>query len=119
MEWHNKQPIYLQLKELITRQILDHHINEGELITSIRQVSVDYQLNPLTVSKAYQALVDDGILAKQRGIGMLVVKGATEKLSKQQKRIFLEQEWPQIKDKLKILNIDLQELLDESSDQNN
>lgn len=115
MKWHNNQPIYLQLKELITRQILNHHINEGELIPSIRQVSIDYQLNPLTVSKAYQALVDDGILIKQRGIGMMVVKDAHEKLCKQQKRIFLQHEWPSIKEKLKLLNIDLRELLDESS----
>lgn len=115
MQWHNRQPIYLQLKELIARQILEQQISEGELIPSIRQVSIDYQLNPLTVSKAYQALVDDGILIKQRGIGMQVVDGAVRKLAKQQKQIFLKHEWPQIKDKLKLLNIDIRELLDESS----
>lgn len=113
MEWNNKQPIYLQLKEKIASQILDGHITEGELIPSIRQVSVDYHINPLTVSKAYQALVDDGIVEKQRGIGMQVTTGAFRKLLQQQKNDFLKSEWPELKKKLKRLDIDLKELLDE------
>ena len=110
MQWTNKQPIYLQLKDKITSQIVDGTIAEGDMITSIRQVSLDYQINPLTVSKAYQALVDDGILKKRRGLGMKVVSGAQKKLLTQQKRQFLEQEWPLLKEKLVRLHIDLKEL---------
>jgi GntR family transcriptional regulator len=113
MEWNNKQPIYLQLKDKIAAQILDGKISEGEMIPSIRQVSMDYQINPLTVSKAYQLLVDDEIVQKQRGLGMQIISGAREKLLKQQKRIFLEQEWPLLKKKLTRLHIDLKELIDE------
>lgn len=113
MEWHNKQPIYLQLKDKITTQILDKKIIEGELIPSIRQISMDYHINPLTVSKAYQLLVDEGIVQKQRGVGMQVVKGARAKLLAQQKQFFLEKEWPLLKEKIIRLNIKLTELIDE------
>lgn len=116
MEWHNKEPIYLQLKELIARQILEGHIAEETLIPSIRQLSVEYQLNPLTVSKAYQLLVDEQIIFKLRGIGMQVAKGARKQLLRQQKKLFMKYEWPQIKEKLKRLDIDLQELINESTD---
>jgi GntR family transcriptional regulator len=113
MEWNNKQPIYLQLKDKVSSQILDGKISEGEMIPSIRQVSMDYQLNPLTVSKAYQSLVDDGIIVKQRGLGMKVIEGAQQKLMEQQRQHFLELEWPQLKEKLQRLNINIKELLDE------
>ncbi len=113
MQWNNKQPIYLQLKDKIASQILDKSIAEGEMIASIRTVSVEYQLNPLTVSKAYQELVEDGILEKQRGLGMRVVAGAYKKLLKQQQRFFLEHEWPALKEKVLRLEINLKELLDE------
>lgn len=113
MQWNNKQPIYLQLKDAVVTQILDGSIAEGEMIPSIRQISMEYQLNPLTVSKAYQILVDDGIIKKQRGIGMHVIVGARQKLLAYQKQFFLEKEWPLLKQKLARLQIDLKELIDE------
>lgn len=112
-QWHTSQPIYLQLQQLIESQIIDGKITEGSMLPSIRQLSVDYQLNPLTVSKVYHLLVDKGLVEKQRGIGMLVLPGAQNMLQREQKKYFLKQEWPQLKSKMKRLGIQLEELLND------
>lgn len=114
MEWNADKPIYIQIKETIIAQIIDGKIAENTLLPSIRQLSMDYQINPLTVSKAYQALTDEDIIQKQRGLGMQVKVNARKKLLKQQKDSFLNDEWPILKQKLKRLGINLEELLDDS-----
>jgi GntR family transcriptional regulator len=109
--WNDKQPIYLQLKARIAAAIMDGSYAEGEAIPSIRQVSGQYQINPLTVSKAYQTLVDDGVIEKRRGIGMYVKLGAKECLLNSEKQRFLEEEWPEIQMRIKRLGIGVEELL--------
>lgn len=111
--WNPQQPIYLQLRQQIIQQILSGTLTEGALIPSIRQTSIEYQLNPLTVSKAYQSLVDDKILEKQRGVGMKIIKGAQSLLRQQERQRFLTTEWPTVKATIKQLNLNLKELLDE------
>ena len=88
MRWDDKQPIYQQLKDKIIAAIMDGSYAEGETIPSIRKISTEYQINPLTVSKAYQSLVDDGVLLKKRGIGMVVTAWARNKLLLQEKKSF-------------------------------
>lgn len=112
-QWHASQPIYLQLQQLIESQIIEGKITEGSMLPSIRQLSMDYQLNPLTVSKVYQLLVGKGLVETQRGVGMLVLAGAQHKLQHEQKKNFLKQEWPLLKSKLKRLGITIEELLRE------
>ncbi len=113
MQWNDKQPIYQQLKEKIAAAIMDGDINEGDAIPSIRKVCTDYQINPMTVSKAYQALVDDDIIEKQRGLGMFVKIGARQRLLESEKNHFLDAEWPLILEKIKRLGLNIEELTHE------
>ncbi|MDF1654388.1 MAG: GntR family transcriptional regulator [Coxiellaceae bacterium] len=111
MQWNNKQPIYQQLKDKIAVAIMDGSLQEGEAIPSIRQVSADYAVNPITVSKAFQGLVDDEVIEKRRGLGMYVKQGAQKALLKLEKQRFIQQEWPQIKQRISQLGFDVAELL--------
>jgi GntR family transcriptional regulator len=111
MQWNNNSPIYLQIKEKIIAAIIDQAMLEGDAIPSIRQISADYQINPITVSKAYQLLVENGILEKRRGLGMFVMEGARKQLLHEQKQQFLLDEWPELKAKIKRLGLSLEELV--------
>ena len=81
-QWNDKEPIYLQLRDQIRNMILIGDLKENEALPSVRQVAADYQLNPITVSKAWQHLVDEGLVEKKRGLGMFVIENAREKLMK-------------------------------------
>ncbi len=111
MKWNDKQPIYQQLRDKIAAAILDGSLAENEAIPSIRQLSSDYQINPLSVSKAYQALTDSKIISKRRGMGMFVNSGAKQLLLQQERQYFLEEELPLLKQKIKQLGFTLEELL--------
>lgn len=110
MEWDNKTPIYEQLKEAISAEIIEGVIAEGDNIPSIRQVASLYRINPLTVSKAYQLLMDEQVVEKQRGLGLFVKKGAKNKLAAKQRKAFLTHEWPLILKKIERLGVDLNTL---------
>ena len=110
MKWNDQTPIFRQLKEKVIELIMDGEVSEGEAVPSVRQVAADYQINPLTVSKAYQELVDDQILEKKRGLGMFVTQGAQEKLFEDEKKQFLEVEWPKILIRIQRLGLSVQEL---------
>ena len=109
--WNNKEPIYLQLRDRLVELIMDGILNEGDALPSVRQISSEQRINPITVSKAIQLLVDDQLVEKKRGLGMYVVTGAKDKLSKQEKAKFLEQEWPQIAERIERLGLEVVELL--------
>ncbi len=109
--WNDNQPIYRQLRDKVVASILDEELKEGEALPSVRQVSSDFQLNPITVSKAYQELVDDEIVIKKRGIGMFVIEGAREKLLEKERTQFLNEEWPLIMDRITRLGITVEKLL--------
>ncbi|AKE51523.1 GntR family transcriptional regulator [Kangiella geojedonensis] len=112
IQWDDSQPIYLQLRDRVQNMILEGNLAEGEALPSVRNVSAEYQLNPITVSKAYQLLVDDQLAEKKRGLGMFVVDGAKNKLLQQERELFLNTELPALLRKLKRLNITREELLD-------
>ena len=111
MRWNKSSPIYLQIKDKICCAILDGHLKEGDNVTSIREFSSQYHVNPLTVSKAYQLLVDEDILLKRRGLGMVVNANAQQKLLKQQRQQFIENEWPSVLATIKRLKLNIEELL--------
>jgi len=111
IKWNDQTPIFRQLKDKVIELILDDEVGEGEAVPSVRQVAADYQINPLTVSKAYQQLVDDQILLKKRGLGMFVTEGAKEKLLADQKEHFLAVEWPLIVARIQRLGLDLENLM--------
>lgn len=110
--WDDNQPIYWQLREKTIAAILEGSLPEGQPLPSVRQVAVDLQINPLTVSKAYQSLVDDGLVEKRRGVGMFVYEGAREKLMKSERIRFLEDEWPRIAERIEQLGLTLDDLLE-------
>lgn len=109
--WDDNQPIYWQLREQTVSAILDGSLKEGEPLPSVRQVAVDFQINPLTVSKAYQSLVDDGLVEKRRGVGMFVVEGARQRLTQSEREHFLAEEWPRIAQRIQKLGLDPAELI--------
>ncbi|MCB1635478.1 MAG: GntR family transcriptional regulator [Xanthomonadales bacterium] len=111
-EWNDALPIYRQLKERVIAMILDGELNEGEAIPSVRQVAVEYRVNPLTVSKAYQELADESLVEKRRGLGMYVMEGAREALLEREREHFLKEEWPRIIERIHRLGLNLQRLLD-------
>ena len=112
-EWDEKTPIYLQLRGTVVARILNGSLAEGEPIPSVRQVAAQEKINPLTVSKAYQMLVDEGLLEKKRGIGMYVRIGAQASALEQERAAFLSDEWPQIQKRIEDLHFDVDTLLRE------
>lgn len=110
-KWDDNVPIYLQLRDKTIAMILDGTLKPGEPLPSVRTVAADFQLNPLTVSKAYQQLSDDGLVDKRRGLGQFVREDAREKLLESEKLHFLEQEWPAVLERIRRLGLDPEELL--------
>src|SRR5690606_5344206 len=109
--WNDSTPIYRQLRERVVAMILDGVLKHGDPLPSVRQVAADFQINPITVSKAYQELVDENLVEKRRGLGMYVTEGAREALLKSERERFLREEWPLLAARLARLGIDIEELL--------
>ena len=115
-QWNDTQPIYWQLKELTVAMILDGTLAEGDALPSVRTVASDFQLNPITVSKSYQALVDDDLVEKRRGLGMFVRSGARQKLTESEREKFLTEEWPAMVTRIRQLGLDTNQLLQSASE---
>ena len=112
--WNNNTPIYRQLRDHVATMILDGSLKPGDALPSVRQVAVDFQLNPMTILKAYQELVDEDLVEKRRGMGMFVKPNADEQLLQSEREQFLSQEWPNICERIKRLGISLETLLKQS-----
>ena len=110
-DWNNNAPIYRQLKDRIIAMLLDGLLKPGDPLPSVRQIAADFQLNPITVSRAYQELADATLVEKRRGIGMYVTDGAREKLIVSERGRFLHEEWPQMVERIRRLGMNLEELL--------
>ncbi|MEA5445873.1 GntR family transcriptional regulator [Gammaproteobacteria bacterium AB-CW1] len=110
-EWNDNQPIYRQLRDRVVDMILEGVLAEGDALPSVRNVATEYQINPLTVLKAYQALQDEALVDKRRGRGMFVRDGAVSRLRESERQQFLEQEWPQILERIERLGLDPEKLL--------
>ena len=108
--WNDNAPIYRQLKERVIGMLLDGLLKPGDALPSVRQVAADYQLNPITVARAYQELVDDTLVEKRRGLGMYVIEGARAKLLASERARFIEQEWPALLERVRRLGLDLDQL---------
>lgn len=111
-EWNDSQPIYRQLRDLVVAMILDGALKEGDPLPSVRQVAAEYRVNPLTVLKSYQQLVDEQLVEKRRGLGMFVKAGAPGLLLQDERRKFLTEQWPRIHATIQRLGLTAQELLD-------
>lgn len=109
--WNDTTPIYLQLKERVVAMMLDGVLKPGDALPSVRQVAADFQLNPITVSRAYQELADEALVEKRRGLGMYVTDGAPEKLLASEREHFLRTEWPAVVERITRLGLKMDELL--------
>ena len=109
--WLDDQPIYLQLRDRVVGMILDGSLADGEALPSVRKVASQFKVNPMTVMKSYQLLVDDGLLEKRRGLGMFCTEGARARLHEQEKLHFITEEWPRIVSRLRRLGLKPGELL--------
>jgi GntR family transcriptional regulator len=111
-EWNDNQPIYRQLRDRVVAMILDGVLKEGDPLPSVRNVATDYRVNPLTVLKGYQGLVDEELVEKRRGLGMFVKEGARKLLLKAERQKFLAEEWPRIYETIQRLGLKAEELLE-------
>jgi GntR family transcriptional regulator len=111
LEWNDSQPIYRQLRDRVVAMILDGALKEGDSLPSVRTVAADYRVNPLTVLKGYQELVDEQLVEKRRGLGMFVRSGARQQLLQGERQKFLSEEWPRIAATIQRLGLNAEELL--------
>ena len=109
--WSDNAPIYRQLKERVVGMMLDGMLKPGDALPSVRQIAAEYQLNPITVSRAYQELADEALVEKRRGLGMYVTDGARDKLLASERERFLREEWPAMLARIKRLGLDIERLL--------
>ena len=110
-EWNDSQPIYRQLRDLVVAMILDRVLKEGDPLPSVRTVAAEYRVNPLTVLKAYQQLVEEGLVETRRGRGMFINTGARDLLLQGERERFLGEEWPRISETIRRLGLTAEELL--------
>jgi GntR family transcriptional regulator len=110
-DWNDSEPIYRQLKARVVSMLLEGLIAPGGQLPSVRQIAADFQLNPITVSRAYQELVDDGLIEMRRGMGMFVTEGAPQKLLANERERFMQFEWPKTLERMEQLGIDPEQLV--------
>jgi GntR family transcriptional regulator len=110
--WNENLPIYRQLRDRVVAMILEGVLNDGDPLPSVRSVAAEYRLNPLTVLKGYQQLVDEQLVEKRRGRGMYVTEGARRALTKDERQRFLDEEWPTIGARIQRLGFETRELLE-------
>ena len=109
-EWNDRQPIYRQLRDRGVHMILDGVLKEGDPLPSVRNVATEFRVNPLTVLKAYQQMVDEDLVEMRRGLGMFVKAGARELLLKGEREKFLAEEWPRVATTIQRLGLTQKEL---------
>ena len=111
IQWSDGAPIYRQLKDRVIAMMLDGILKPGDALPSVRQVAAEYQLNPITVSRAYQELADEALVEKRRGLGMFVTDEADRKLRGSERERFLTEEWPAVAERIERLGLSVEELL--------
>lgn len=114
-DFHTSQPIFVQIRQRLIGMILRGAVAEGDALPSVRQIAAELSVNPLTVTKAFEALVDIGIVEKRRGLGMFVKTGARAELLAHEREKFLSEEWPRIAAQIAALDLDVTALLSRSA----
>ncbi len=112
VEWNDSQPIYRQLRDRVVALILDGVLKEGDPLPSVRNVAAEYRVNPITVLKGYQELVDEQLVETKRGLGMFIKPGARELLLQGERQKFLSEEWPRVHATIQRLGLTQKELLE-------
>jgi GntR family transcriptional regulator len=107
----HEKPVYVRLRETIADAILSGKFSDGDPLPSVRALAAEEQANPLTVAKAYQGFQDEGLVTVKRGVGLFVAPGARSRLRESERKRFVEQEWPAIRDRMDRLGIELSSLI--------
>lgn len=110
-EWNDSQPIYRQIRDRVVAMMLDGVLKEGDALPSVRNVAAEYRVNPLTILKGYQQLVDEGLVETRRGLGMFINAGALNLLLHGEREKFLGEEWPRVRATIQRLGLNAEELL--------
>ena len=110
-EWNDSQPIYRQLRDRVVALILDGVLKEGDPLPSVRHVAAEYRVNPITVLKGYQQLVDEQLVETKRGRGMFIKQGAHDLLLQGERQKFLSEQWPRVYATIQRLGLTPEELL--------
>jgi GntR family transcriptional regulator len=110
--WDESLPIYRQLRDRVVAMILEGVLKEGDALPSVRSVAAEFRLNPLTVLRGYQQLVDENLVEKRRGRGMFVSSGARAALMKDERQRFLTEEWPKVRATIQRLGLSASDLLE-------
>ena len=111
-EWNDSEPIYRQIRDRVVAMILDGVLKEGDPLPSVRNVAAEYRVNPLTVLKGYQQLVDEGLVETRRGRGMFINAGARDLLMQGERQKFVAEQWPRVYETIQRLGLTLEELLE-------
>ncbi|MBP7916851.1 MAG: GntR family transcriptional regulator [Arenimonas sp.] len=111
VQWSDNSPIYRQLKDKLVGMMLDGFIKPGDALPSVRQIAAEYQLNPITVSRAFQELADEQVVEKRRGLGMYMSENARSQLLTSEKQRFMQDEWPHIAERIQRLGLNIEQLL--------
>jgi GntR family transcriptional regulator len=119
LEWNDSQPIYRQLRDRVVAMILDGVLKEGDPLPSVRNVAAENRVNPLTVLKSYQQLVDEQLVEKRRGLGMFVKIDARKLLLRDERQKFLVEEWPRISANIQRLGLKAEDLLNGATRRSN
>ena len=114
-KWNEDLPIYRQLRDRVVAMILEGVLGDGDALPSVRNVAAEYRLNPLTVLKGYQELVDEGLVEKKRGRGMFVTDGSRDRLLRDERARFLEKEWPLVLGTIERLGLSVTDLLENNA----
>jgi len=114
-EWNDNQPIYRQLRDRVVAMILDGLLSEGDPLPSVRNVAAEYRVNPLTVLKGYQQLVDEQLVESRRGRGMFINTGARDLLLQSERQKFLAEDWPRVRENIQRLGLTPEDLLQASA----
>lgn len=115
--WNDTQPIYIQIRQIIIDLILNEEQKSEDALPSVRRISTELSVNPLTVTRAYQSLVELGIVEKKRGLGMFLTSNAREKLLRHQREKFLSEDWPRITAQIKTLGLSVADLIADKKEQ--
>jgi GntR family transcriptional regulator len=107
-----ERPVYLRLRDTIAAMILEGKVKEGDPLPSVRSLAAEHGANPLTVAKAYQTFQDEGLVVVRRGVGMFVAEGAATRLLAAERKEFLEQRWPAVTAHIRLLGLDVEDLLE-------
>ncbi len=115
-DWNDSQPIYRQLRDRVIAMILEGTLKEGDPLPSVRTVAAESRVNPLTVLKAYQQLVDEQLVESRRGLGMFINTGAKKLLLAGERQKFLSEEWPRVRATIQRLGLSAEDLLNSSKE---